>query len=247
MDDKLGTVIELQRALDELRQAERQLAGVPEWMEELHAEHSARRAEIAAAEEAAEEALRTRRKAEAATADAEARLKHFQQQVSLVRTQREYSALLQEIDTVKAQIKGLDEQALGSMEQVELQQRRKGELEEAFRDLDGRYGEALARWHEQRPGVEQQAETLRARVAELRARLPRGLVALYERIAERRGGDALAPVRRMDAGPGSGQIWHCGACNYRVRLQVVADIRTRGALVQCDGCKRILFVDEEPV
>ena len=40
MSHDLESIIELQTARDELRSAERQLEGVPDWMEELHAEHS---------------------------------------------------------------------------------------------------------------------------------------------------------------------------------------------------------------
>src|SRR5688572_12233687 len=112
----LHVLVRLQRALDELRRAERQLAGVPDWMEELHGQHAARLQEIAAVEEAAEEAAQNRRRAEGAILDAAEKLKHFQQQISLVRTQREYSALLTEIDAVKASIKSLEEQALRSEE-----------------------------------------------------------------------------------------------------------------------------------
>lgn len=233
----------LQQALDDLARAERQLAGVPDWMEELHAQHAARLAEIAAVETAADEAARNRRKAEAAIQDAAEKLKHFQQQVSLVRTQREYSALLTEIDTVKSSIKALEEQALAGMEGYEEAQRRLGEERTAFADLDGRYNEALQRWRDERPAVEQQAESLRAEVKQLRAELPKGVLVMFDRVYERRRGDAVAPLRK--SGSGGGQIWHCAACNYRVRLQVVSDIRGRGSLVQCDGCRRFLYVDEE--
>ena len=86
----LRTIVRLQAALDALRRAEKQLSGVPEWMEELHTQHSARLAEIAAVGETAEAAAHERRKAEAAIQDASEKLKHYQQQISLVRTQREY-------------------------------------------------------------------------------------------------------------------------------------------------------------
>lgn len=233
----------LQQALDDLKRAERQLAGVPDWMAELHDQHSARLAEIAAVEEAADEAARNRRKAEAAILDANEKLKHFQQQVSMVRTQREYSALLTEIDTVKASIKALEEEALAGMEGYEEAQRRLAEERTAFAELDGRYQEALERWQAERPGVEQQAQSLQAEVRQLRADLPRNILALFDRVYERRRGDAVAPLRK--SGTGNGQIWHCTACNYRVRLQVVSDIRGRGALVQCEGCRRFLYVEEE--
>jgi predicted nucleic acid-binding Zn-ribbon protein len=239
----LHVLVRLQRALDELRRAERQLAGVPDWMEELHGQHTARLQEIAAVEEAAEEAAHNRRRAEGAIQDAAEKLKHFQQQISLVRTQREYSALLTEIDTVKASIKSLEEQALAGMEGYEEAQGRLAEERAAFADLDGRYREALARWEAERPAVEQQAETLRAEVRQLRAELPKHVLALFDRVHERRHGDAVAPLRKsVTAGA---QIWHCAACNYRVRLQVVADIRGRGSLVQCEGCRRFLHVEEE--
>jgi predicted nucleic acid-binding Zn-ribbon protein len=239
----LRTIVRLQAALDALRRAEKQLSGVPEWMEELHTQHSARLAEIAAVGETAEAAAHERRKAEAAIQDASEKLKHYQQQISLVRTQREYSALLTEIDTVKGSIKGLEEQALAGMEGYEQAQSRLAEERAAFADLDTRYQQALAQWQSERPAVEQQAETLRAEVTQLRGELPRATLTNFERVYERRGGDAVAPLRKSTA-PG-GPIYHCGGCNYRVRLQVVGEIRNKGSLVQCDGCRRFLYAAEE--
>lgn len=243
MTTHLRTIVRLQAAFDALRHAEKQLSGVPEWMEELHGQHSARLAEIAAVGEAAETAAHDRRRAEAAIQDATEKLKHYQQQISLVRTQREYSALLQEIDTVKGSIKGLEEQALAGMEGYEQAQKKLAEERGAFADLDERYQQALSQWQSERPAVEQQAETLRAEVAQLRAELPRATLTNFERVYERRGGDAVAPLRKSSA-PG-GPIYHCGGCNYRVRLQVVGEIRNKGSLVQCDGCRRFLFVPED--
>ena len=242
MSSHLDTIVELQRCLDDLETAERQIAGVPEWMETLHEEHSERLAEIESFEQAAEEASAARRKAEHASAEAEARLKKFQEQVSAVRTQREYAAVLQEIDTVKTEIKELEDRALEELERYDEAQEKLAEKREAFAELDSKYSQALAKWEEEKPAVEQQAETLRSRIAELKAQLPKNLLALFHRIRERHGGDAIAPVRSASGSSGD-QLWHCTACNYRVRLQVVSQIR-RGVLVQCDGCKRILSVDE---
>jgi predicted nucleic acid-binding Zn-ribbon protein len=55
----------------------------------------------------------------------------------------------------------------------------------------------------------------------------------------------VAPVRPIDR-PGRGQReWHCSACNYRVRPQVVVEVRDGSSLIQCDSCKRILFLEEQ--
>jgi predicted nucleic acid-binding Zn-ribbon protein len=41
-----------------------------------------------------------------------------------------------------------------------------------------------------------------------------------------------------------GTMWHCTACNYNVRPQIVVEIRNNGSLIQCDSCKRILYFEE---
>jgi predicted nucleic acid-binding Zn-ribbon protein len=39
-------------------------------------------------------------------------------------------------------------------------------------------------------------------------------------------------------------MWHCGACNYRVRPQSVVMVRNEGALQPCDSCQRILYLED---
>jgi predicted nucleic acid-binding Zn-ribbon protein len=247
MNPNLDTVVELQQAILALRDAEQQLRGIPDWMRELHDEHAAQKTEIDELEQAVEEAAKDRRLAESAVADAQEKLKKYQQQINRVSTQREYGALLQEIDTVKSQISGFEEQAFSSLErhdqtQKELQEKRLG-----FRELDDRYAAEQARWESEKPAIAARVAELRERIASLHAKLPRLVLAQFERILERNPTGALAPVRLIE-GPRRGpREWHCGVCNYRVRPQAVVEIRNGESLVQCDSCKRILYVEQEPV
>lgn len=241
----LETIVELQHALDQLREAERRLAGIPDWMRELHAEHTAARGQIEALEAAAAEAAKERRTAEAAVADAQERLKKYQQQINKVSTQREYGALLHEIDGTKAQITASEEQAFAALERLEKAQRDLEAQREQFSGLEQRYAEEQARWDAEKPAIAAEAGQLQERIAALREQLPRGIVAQFERIRERMPSGALAPVRLLQR-PGKLQSeWHCGACNYRVRPQVVVEIRNSGSLVQCDSCKRILYIPQQ--
>jgi predicted nucleic acid-binding Zn-ribbon protein len=245
MNQNLQNILELQAALSRLREAEERLQGIPEWMRELHDEHAARRGEIQALEETAEEAVRQRRAAEAAVQDAQEKLKRYQQQINRVSTQREYGALLQEIDTVKGQISSQEEQAFSSLEHYEQAQKDLAALRESFREVEERYSAEMGRWEGEKPEIARQAEDLRGRISDLKQRLPRNVVSQFERILERYPAGAVAPVRPIER-PGRGQRdWHCAACNYRVRPQAVVEIRNGSALVQCDACKRILFLEEQ--
>lgn len=245
MSQNLQTVLELQLALSQLRDAERRLHGIPDWMRELHDEHETRRAEIETVEAAAEEAARERRTAEAAVQDSQEKLKKYQQQINKVSTQREYGALLQEIDTVKGQITAGEQQAFSSLEAAEKSQKDLETLRETFREIEERYAAEQSRWEAEKPEISRQVEDLQGRIATLRQQLPRNVLSQFERILERYPAGAVAPVRIIER-PGQRQReWHCAACNYRVRPQVVVEIRNSGNLVQCDSCKRILYVEEE--
>jgi len=247
MVDHLPTIVELQQALDELHAAEQLLAGIPDWMQELHDEHSTQKASIDALEAEVEAAAQAHRTAESEISDLREKVKHFQEQIGLVRNQREYGALLQEIDAVKQQISDHEERALAAMEQQEEATKRLEEEQEGFKDLDARYATELEKWEAEKPGVAKQAETLRGRIEVLRERVPRGTLSLFERILNRHEGQALAVIHEVDRGGKLQKIWHCGACHYRVRPQTVVAIQTQGSIEYCDSCKRILYLAEAPV
>lgn len=244
MAKPLETIVELQKTLARLDEAERQLDGIPDWMTELDAEHQERKAEIETLESRAEEAASERRAAEGEISDMQEKLKRYQQQINEVSTQREYGALLQEIDTAKGRISELEEVAFGAMERIDEANKALEEQREAFRDLDERYQVELQKWEKEKPVIAEQAEKLRGTVETLRERVPRGQLALFDRVYERTGGQALAPIRKVERVRGAA-MWHCAACNYNVRPQVVVEIQDRGALLHCDSCKRILYVEPE--
>lgn len=242
MANLLAEMIQLQNLLTELATAEQQLNTIPDWMRELYEEHRGRLAEIAELETNAEQARKDRSAAETAIADAQEKLKRYQQQINQVSTQREYGALLHEIDTVKTQITSAEEQGLNALERREQTETKLAEAQQAFADLDQRFKAELARWEGEKPAIAARAAGLRSEAEALRASLPRGILAQFDRVRERNQGQGLAAimeVNRVSKGP---RAWHCSVCNYNVRPQVVVEVRTTGALIQCDGCKRILYV-----
>lgn len=244
MNQTLQNILELQTALSGLREAEQRLNGIPDWMRELHDEHERRKSEIETTEANAEEAAKLRRAAEGTVQDAQEKLKKYQQQINKVSTQREYGALLQEIDTVKGQITSQEEQAFSSLERHEQAQKDLEALRASFQDIKDRYAAEMTRWEAEKPGIARQVEDFQTRIAQLKGALPRSLVSQFERILDRYPSGAVAGVRLIDR-PGQKQReWHCSACNYRVRPQVVVEIRNGDDLVQCESCKRILYFEE---
>lgn len=241
----LDTVVALQKALEHLQVLDESLAGVPPEMRELHEEYTERKAEIDTLEATVQDAKSERRAAEAGAQDCAEKLAHYQEQVNRVKTQREYSAILQEIDTVREESRALDETALAAMERQDDAENRLDELRQSFDEINTQYAVEAAKWEEAKPGVAQQAESTRALVAELRDKLPPAGLSVFERLYEHTGGNPLAEVVAVDRGGVKGpSMWHCGACNYNVRPQSVVEITINGSLMNCDSCKRLLYIEE---
>ncbi len=241
MERVLDTIVELQEASVELARSLALLDGVPDSMQELHDEYESKRSEIEELEQERQQAELERRAAETDSAAGKESIGHYQEQISRVTTQREYGALLSEIDTVRAQMREADERALLAMERQDQASALLGELRGAFESLDLQYQEALAAWDEQKPALRKRVEVLKGRIEVLRERLPAATLNLYGRLFERHGGSPLAVIRVIESA--RAPIRHCSFCNYRIRPQVVLQIQTRGALVPCDSCQRILYLD----
>ncbi len=244
MPGHLDAIVSLHTSLIELAAAQARLTTVPEWMRELHEEHSQRKAEIEAVAAEGSASEQTRREAEAALSDAEEQQKRYQEQLGKVSTQREYGALLKEIDTTKSRIAESEKAAIEAAEQKDEADAKLQELNEAFSDLDQRYQAELEKWESEKPAVADVAKQLERQVDELRGSIPRNVLVLFDRLRERAGGTALARVQKIEMAKGNA-MWHCEACSYNVRPQVVVEIRERGGLNQCDSCKRILFVEDQ--
>lgn len=242
MIDLAARLIAYHRLARELALASARLEGVPEEMRALHDEYTAARAQIDELAKGAEEAALDRRQREGAVADAQEKVKKFQGQVSRVRKQNEYVALLSEIDQSKNALRAAEEGALASIEKADRLAKELEESRSGIGGLEERYQAALAAWEAKKPAIAEQVAALAAQVAEKQAELPRQVVAQYDRIAVKYRGDVLSNVRRAER-PNGAVLWHCGTCNYQLRSQLALEVRTKGAVVQCDGCKRFLLAD----
>lgn len=237
----LDSIVELNKTLRELAAAQERLGGIPDWMEELHGEHSTRLAEIEAEEAKRAEAEKVRREAEAAVSDAQEKLQRYQLQISQVTTQREYGALLKEIDGVKTEIKENEEAAVEAMGASEEAETHVETMRADFAELDQRYQDELAKWEDEKPGVEAAAAQLEARAEELKEEVPRGLLSRFQRLYDKTGGDAVAEVKKLVL-PKGNPMYHCAACSFNVRPQSLV-VLSRGEIHHCDSCKRILYYD----
>lgn len=159
------------------------------------------------------------------------------------RTNREYAAILTEINLERANASKKADEALGLMtgnDQLASQ------LVELQSQLDGvlrRLSEVEAQRQSQQAESSAQVTELAARRSAAAEDLPAEVLDQYERLHEYHEGDCVANVERH--GKGRNVEYVCGACQMTLRIDQVNTLCTRDELVTCGSCQRILVITEE--
>ncbi len=173
-----------------------------------------------------------RRTLEKDAATQQARLTKFKDQQSSVKTNKEYTALLHEIEVAKQELDAVEEKILVHMENAD-------PLTAAVKHAEATLAAAKKQVEADRQafdrglaGVEQQlAEATSARQT-LVAVMDKRLVAQFELLVKGRKGVAVAMVTREGL---------CTGCHMRLRPHLFAEIRRRDSIVACENCQRILY------
>jgi predicted nucleic acid-binding Zn-ribbon protein len=171
-------------------------------------------------------------------ADLNEGLKKFQAQQKAVKTNKEYGALLNEMDNVKKEIRTREDEIL-SLEEVAAEARTAAESQDdSFPVEAAGYEEQMTEWRAEQAALTAEIEKGEAKAAELRKQVDRKLLAVFDRIAQGRAGVAVARVSMV-----GNQTAACSACNVRLRPQLLSDLRLSRETIHCESCKRILYWD----
>ncbi len=241
MSDLVAVLLRFDETLAAEETARCELEEIPGEMREVHEAYSRAQQELIRLEQDRDQTARATREAETKVAEQQEKLRKFQQQVSKVRNQREYAAVLAEIDQARASLRELENQALATMERLESLTRELDRRRSEFSGLENQHQEAMAIWEAQKPALRERLARLEAEVARLRGTLPVPVVTQYLRVRERHPRNPLARLETVEL-PGKPTIWHCAACHYQVRPQAAMELRRGGTLVQCESCRRFLYL-----
>ncbi|MDD5226685.1 MAG: C4-type zinc ribbon domain-containing protein [Candidatus Omnitrophica bacterium] len=163
----------------------------------------------------------------------ELQIKKFDGQLSQVKTNKEYGALQQEIASLKADNSLLEEGIIHVLDEVdaakEEARKEKEKLASVTKSFQDRDNEMVA----QEKALQDRLAGLKKEREESVAQLPPELGELYNRIALKKQGLALAVV--------AGEV--CAACQMKLRPQLLNEIRLGEQIIVCENCSRILYIE----
>jgi uncharacterized protein len=232
MSPDLERLVHLQELDNAIEEAKRKVISHPQRLAEADARLHDAEQHVETARQRLKENQDARRALEKDAAVFQARLTKFKDQLSDVKTNREYQAIQHEIATAQGELGGVEEKVLERM------------LEADVITVDLRAAEAdLA--HQQKAisaektALERELMLVQKAMADasskraaLAAAAEPPLIALFEQVARARKGVALSVATRDGS---------CSICHVRLRPAVFQMVRQNDRILQCESCQRILY------
>ena len=236
MDIDFDLIIELQRLDTEIHDSALVLEGIPRLVQDIDKKIQAGSKHLADTKEKMSQNQKKRRELETEVKDIKVQIGKYRRQLNEVKTNKEYTALLKEIEESQHKVDTLEESIIAEMlaaddveEEIKAALHRQGLDEENLKKektvLDEKMKETEAKF----AALNKEREALLPRI-------PREQMMLYEAIYQKKGGTALSPV--------TGDF--CAMCHMRVRPQMLNEIRDKVKVILCENCGRILYWTTKP-
>lgn len=175
------------------------------------------------------------------TKEADERVIKLREQMNNVKTNKEYSALLVEVNTLKADKSKVEDQALGELSKAD-------ELDKQVKEFEGKITEqqqmvqlAEKEVEECKTEVGSRLDSLTAERDTAMSELPADAKQQFQRSAQLHDGDGMAAVIEESR---RHKEYTCGGCYIGLPVERVNTLMVSDQIVICPSCGRILYIEE---
>jgi uncharacterized protein len=236
MQEVLNLLLELQVIDEDMGELDRSKVYLPEMIANINNELTILEGEITENEQKLIEAKKRQKEIELDIETDKEELGKYQKQMKVIKTNKEYDALVAEIDTRKQRISDNEDEILKQMGIID-------ECTEKLGGLKSKLDETRETTKTHLENLTIEMSTLESKITnkvkqrgDLVKSIDRRILSMYERIRKGKGSMAVVPIRKRS----------CGGCYKQIPPQMIQEIRRGDKIFTCDSCGRILiWIDEE--
>lgn len=235
MKQGLKALFELQKLDVKIFQLESRKREIPKETQQINRAIQTKEKELQKKQKTFEEATERRKNSELELEETRDRMRHYKSQLLQVKTNKEYQALLHEINTEEAKISAYEEEIIELLSQSEDLSKN---LKSTGEKLQGEKEEFKKEEIKLQREFSQVNDVLKIKDDE-RIRLAKNvgatLLTRYEQIKKGRDGVGIVKI--------SGSI--CSGCNAVLPPQFIVEVRKGKEILSCEQCGRILVWEED--
>lgn len=234
MEQELNTIYEAQKIELQITENERKLLLAPKTIQAMDDDLNKIRTKLEKEKEIIEELEKERRKKEKELEVDRDKIKKLEAKLYEVKTNREYQAMLKEVETVKAANDQIEEDVLVLMDKVEDLKKDQvssiSHLKKREREIEAEKNKI----EKEIQSMDKIIEKLKTERDNLLSVVSDRLRSTYRVLTERRNGVAVVNVK--------GGV--CLGCYMNIPPQLFIEVTKNKQLIQCPSCNRILYFTE---
>ena len=235
MQSDIELLLKLQVIDYDLGELERSKEYLPDMMSNLNREIDEAQSRLDITEKDLEETKVAQKSLEVAIKAKEEELAKYQQQMMTIKTNKEYDALVAEIDAVKTEISEKEKLLLASMEKIETLEQGLPELRERLEQIKDNNRKQLEVLQEKIDSIGDTVSGKKKERQTVLSDIPRRTMSVYERVRKGKGGSAVVAVKKRS----------CSACHKALTPKLVQEIRRGDRIYTCENCGRLLYWDDD--
>ncbi len=234
LEEQIKLLVELQGLDTHIFRIEDELESIPERIKIMEEEFKETTANLKKLEDGVKALQLKRKEREGDLESKEGTIKKYQTQMYQVKTNKEYSALQDEIGRVKADNSLIEEEVIKLLDQIDGENKEIGKEKEFLKQEESKLNEEKKRLNEEAARIKTELGNLKTQRAELALKVDKDILKKYERIIKNRDGLAVVPVANES----------CQGCFRIMPPQVINEIKMKSDLIVCENCTRILYIEE---
>ena len=232
---QINKLVELQKIDADIYNFKRELKEKPNHLQELKEQFENKKANLKELENKYKNLQVERNSQELELKAKEEAIAKANVQLSQIKTNREYTAKLTEIENIKADRSVIEEKILLTYDETDILKAEIDKEKEILKKEEEKFSQEKTKIEDSIKEIEDRIRLLESQRKQITPEIDKTHLIRYERILINKDGWAIVPVK-------SGA---CGGCFMNVPAQVINEIKMHQGLVFCEMCARILYLEED--
>ena len=161
--------------------------------------------------------------------------------LNTAKTNKEYAALLTQLNTSKADNSKIETQVLELMKDIEADQAESEDIRQQIDEQKQNLEQTRTQSDASATKHEAEIEQIQAEWDQVAKTIPAESLEIFRRVAETYDGQAVVGVEQQE---GKTPIYSCGGCFMNIAAECVNLLMTKDDIIRCPNCTRILVLGE---
>ncbi|MFA6186158.1 MAG: C4-type zinc ribbon domain-containing protein [Phycisphaerae bacterium] len=171
-------------------------------------------------------------------------LAKYRAALNSAKSNKEYAAILTELNTTKADSSKVESQTLEMMKNVEADQTQCKQIEEEIEKEKIELGEIRKQTEELAKKFEAEIAAVELQWQAAAKDVQADAMETFKRVAETYDGEAIAEIEIHDSRSG---IYTCGGCFMSLTTETANTLLSRDEIIRCPNCTRILYFKDSEI